>query len=75
MGRVSTTTPLLSGHLLYDFQVKMEEEETQLEEVDIYSAPPPQIKYPVTVACHNYYVCVCVCVHVHVGSGVIHFQG
>jgi len=43
MGRVSTTTPLLSGHLLYDFQVKMEEEETQLEEVDIYSAPPPKL--------------------------------
>lgn len=59
MGRVSTTTPLLSGHLLYDFQVKMEEEKTQLEEVDIYS--PPQIKYPVTAACHNYCVCARAC--------------
>lgn len=37
--RVSTTAPppFLSGHLLYDFQAKMKEEETQLEEVDSYS--------------------------------------
>lgn len=28
VGRVPTATPLLSGRLLYDFQVKMEEEET-----------------------------------------------
>lgn len=41
LGRVSTATFLLSGHLLCDFQVKRKEEETQLEEVDIY--PPPKL--------------------------------
>ena len=36
----STNTPLLSGCLLGDFQAKTEEEETQLEEVDIF---PPKL--------------------------------
>lgn len=58
LGRGSTTTPL-SGRLLYDFQVKMKEEETQLEEVDIYS---PHIRNLVAAACHNYHVCAHVCV-------------
>lgn len=54
LGRVSTATFLLSGHLLCDFQVKRKEEETQLEEVDIY--PPPKVRYQEAAACHT---CVC----------------
>lgn len=54
------STHLLSGHLLCDFQEKMEEEETQLEEVAVF---PPKFSIwwllpAITIVC-----------------GVVHFQG